>query len=177
MESCNLSEEDLKSSPTAIQERNNDNQGITVTQLLTEFQQDARTPIGNPYASSNTPRRAATTKTYNKEVIIMVIKDLNFILPTTVVLYQKYREHIIAKRANVTGEAFLKNMHMKSAYMLTAEALVEEKNASAPISSKIIQDKMTHTLRVQKHKSDSEKQQERKKKKKTARFQDDQEMS
>eukprot|EP00957_Ditylum_brightwellii_P062335 4729530-Ditylum_brightwellii.AAC.1 len=60
---------------------------------------------------------------HNEEVISMVMQDLNFILPKTVVLYQKYREHIIAKQANVTAVAFLKNMQTRSATMLTAEAL------------------------------------------------------
>eukprot|EP00957_Ditylum_brightwellii_P087290 6643700-Ditylum_brightwellii.AAC.1 len=60
---------------------------------------------------------------YNEKVIAMVLKDLNFILFATVVLYQKYREHIISKQANVTAAAFLKNMQMRSTTMLTAEAL------------------------------------------------------
>eukprot|EP00957_Ditylum_brightwellii_P152713 11624335-Ditylum_brightwellii.AAC.1 len=47
-------------------------------------------------------------------------------------------------------------MQTKSATMLTAEALVEKNNVSALILSKIIQDKVTHTLRVQKYKSDLE---------------------
>eukprot|EP00957_Ditylum_brightwellii_P196749 14990328-Ditylum_brightwellii.AAC.1 len=65
---------------------------------------------------------------HNEEVITIVLKDLNFILPTTVVLYQKYREHIITKQANVTKVEFLKSMQTRSTTMLTAEALVEEKN-------------------------------------------------
>eukprot|EP00957_Ditylum_brightwellii_P126039 9608798-Ditylum_brightwellii.AAC.1 len=73
-------------------------------------------------------------------------QNLNFILPTTAVLYQKYREHIIAKQANITAAAFLKNMQTRSTTMLTAEALVEKKNISAPILGKIVQDKVTHTL-------------------------------
>eukprot|EP00957_Ditylum_brightwellii_P143641 10944094-Ditylum_brightwellii.AAC.1 len=57
---------------------------------------------------------------HDKEVIVMVLKDLNFIFPATVVLYQKYREHIIVKQANVTAVAFLKNMQTRSAIMLIA---------------------------------------------------------
>eukprot|EP00957_Ditylum_brightwellii_P005869 445643-Ditylum_brightwellii.AAC.1 len=83
---------------------------------------------------------------HNEEVISMVMQDLNFIFPATVIMYQKNREHIIAKQTNVTGAAFLKNMQTSSATMLTAEALVEEKNLSAPILGKIIKDKLTHSL-------------------------------
>eukprot|EP00957_Ditylum_brightwellii_P021662 1633036-Ditylum_brightwellii.AAC.1 len=61
------------------------------------------------------------------------MQDLTFILPATVVLYQKYRKHIIAKQANVTAAVFLKNIQIRSATMLTVEALVKEKNVSAPI--------------------------------------------
>eukprot|EP00957_Ditylum_brightwellii_P034413 2610605-Ditylum_brightwellii.AAC.1 len=79
---------------------------------------------------------------HNKEVVSMVLKDLNFIIPTTLVLYQKYREHIIAKQANVTAAAFLKNIQTRFATMLTAEALVEEKKVSAPILGKIQSDSL-----------------------------------
>eukprot|EP00957_Ditylum_brightwellii_P201862 15327581-Ditylum_brightwellii.AAC.1 len=106
----------------------------------------------------------------------MVMKDINFILPATMVLYQKYRENIITKQANVMMAVFLKNMQTRSTTMLTAETLVEEKNVSAPILGEIIQDKVTHSLQVQKRKIDLEKRQEKKKRKKqNLWFEDEQE--
>eukprot|EP00957_Ditylum_brightwellii_P173998 13247420-Ditylum_brightwellii.AAC.1 len=175
MEPHNLVEEGLGSSTptndnesvsTTNQEGNGEN-NIIVIQMVGDLQQDARTPIMNPYSSSsssNTTRRTGREQNqnqnrkfqdvvfdkddnkHNEEVIAMVLKDLNLILPATMVLYQKYREHIIAKQANVTTATFLKNMQMRPATMLTAEALVEERNILAPILGKICQDKLTHTL-------------------------------
>eukprot|EP00957_Ditylum_brightwellii_P207431 15352960-Ditylum_brightwellii.AAC.1 len=67
MEPCNLTEEDLGSStPTnkngsvlATNQEDNSENNITVTQMVGDLQQDARTSILNPYSShsSNTTRR------------------------------------------------------------------------------------------------------------------------
>eukprot|EP00957_Ditylum_brightwellii_P033531 2541351-Ditylum_brightwellii.AAC.1 len=128
MEPHNLVEEDLgshtptnnnRSVSTTNQEGSSVN-NITVTQMVGDLCQDARTPIDMVFDKDK--------NIHNEEVISMVMQDPNFILPATVVLYQKYREHIIAKQANDTAAAFLKNMQMRSTTMLTAEALVEEKN-------------------------------------------------
>eukprot|EP00957_Ditylum_brightwellii_P152073 11578838-Ditylum_brightwellii.AAC.1 len=111
MEPRNLAEEDLGShTPTnnngSVSTTNLEGNGvnnITVTQMVGDLRQDARTPIVNPYySSSNTTRRTGRDQNqnqnrkfqdmvfdkdkdiHNRKVISMVMQDLNFILPATV---------------------------------------------------------------------------------------------
>eukprot|EP00957_Ditylum_brightwellii_P206340 15347917-Ditylum_brightwellii.AAC.1 len=72
--------------------------------MVVELQCNTRAPIANPYTSTTTTR--GEDEMHNEEVIIIVLKDVKFVSPATVVLYQKYEKHITAKRANATAEAF-----------------------------------------------------------------------
>eukprot|EP00957_Ditylum_brightwellii_P135032 10295515-Ditylum_brightwellii.AAC.1 len=112
-----LSEEDLeavegtnlssnapnKSMTSNTDEMNGDNQNITVIQMVTDLQQNTKTPVANPYSSSNKPRREGRNQDQNQNRDYL---DIRFENEDEMILYQKYRKYIIAKRANIAAEAF-----------------------------------------------------------------------